>query len=80
MGITRRLFDLARSNLTSLIDPNPARGDGSLGDFTDDELKAELDTKKVWSMWDREAFYDFVQAVPADVAAEMMRRDREARS
>jgi hypothetical protein len=44
------------------------------------ELKAELDTKKVWSMWDREAFYDFVREVPADVAAEMMRREREARS
>lgn len=47
MGITRRLFDLARSNLTSLIDPNPARGDGSLGDFTDDELKAELELREL---------------------------------
>ena len=44
------------------------------------ELKAELDTKKVWSMWDREAFYDFVREVPAEVAAEMMRRESEARS
>ena len=44
------------------------------------ELKAELDTKKVWSMWDREAYYDFVREVPADVAAEMMRREKEARS
>ena len=44
------------------------------------ELKAELDTKKVWSMWDREAYYDFVREVPAEVAAEMMRRESEAQS
>jgi hypothetical protein len=44
------------------------------------ELKTELDTKKVWSMWDREGFYDFVREVPAEVAAEMMRRESEARS
>ena len=44
------------------------------------ELKSELDTKKVWCMWDREAFYDFVQDVPAEVAAELMRREGEART
>jgi hypothetical protein len=42
------------------------------------ELKDELDTRKVWAMWDREGFYDFVREVPADVAAEMMRRESEA--
>lgn len=44
------------------------------------ELKAELDTKKVWSMWDREAYYDFVREVPAAIAAEMMRRESEPQS
>ena len=43
-------------------------------------LKAELDTKKVWSMWDREAYYDFVREVPAAIAAEMMRRESEPQS
>lgn len=44
------------------------------------ELKDELDTKKVWSMWDREAYYDFVREAPAGIAAEMMRRESDAQS
>jgi hypothetical protein len=37
------------------------------------ELKTELDTKKVWMMWDREAYFDFLRAVPGQVAAEVKR-------
>jgi hypothetical protein len=37
------------------------------------ELKTELDTKKVWMMWDREAFFDFLRTVPGQVATEVKR-------
>ncbi len=37
------------------------------------ELKVELDTKKVWMMWDREAYFDFLRAVPGQVATEVKR-------
>ena len=37
------------------------------------ELKTELDTKKVWMMWDREAYFDFLRAVPGQVATEVKR-------
>jgi hypothetical protein len=37
------------------------------------ELKTELDTKKVWMMWDREAYYDFLRQTPGQVAAEVKR-------
>jgi hypothetical protein len=37
------------------------------------ELKTELDTKKVWMMWDREAFFDFLRHVPGQVATEAKR-------
>ena len=37
------------------------------------ELKAEIDTKKVWMMWDRAAYFDFLRGVPGQVAAEVKR-------
>jgi hypothetical protein len=37
------------------------------------ELKTELDTKKVWMMWDRQAYFDFLRAVPGQVATEVKR-------
>jgi hypothetical protein len=37
------------------------------------ELKTELDAKKVWMMWDREAFFDFLRTVPGQVATEVKR-------
>jgi hypothetical protein len=37
------------------------------------ELKVELDTKKVWMMWDRAAYFDFLRAVPGQVAKEVKR-------
>jgi hypothetical protein len=36
-------------------------------------FKEEVDKKKVWMMWDPDAFFDFVRAAPATVAAEMNR-------
>ena len=34
-------------------------------------VKAEIDEKKVWLMWDRPGFRDFLVSVPAKVAAEL---------
>ena len=40
-------------------------------------FKEEVDTKKVWMMWDREAYYDFLRGAPAVVAAEIKRLEAE---
>jgi hypothetical protein len=37
------------------------------------ELQAEIDTKKVWMMWDREAYFEFLRAIPGQVAVEVKR-------
>jgi hypothetical protein len=36
-------------------------------------FKEEVDQKKVWIMWDVEAFFEFVRSAPALVAAEVNR-------
>lgn len=43
-------------------------------------FKEEVDTKKVWMMWDLDAFFDFVRAAPALVAAEARRLETAAAS
>jgi hypothetical protein len=44
-------------------------------------FKAEVDEKKVWMMWDVEAFFDFLRSAPALVAAEMTRlADEDAKA
>ncbi len=43
-------------------------------------MKTELDTKKVWMMWDREAYFEFLRATPAVVAAEVKRLADEDRA
>lgn len=40
-----------------------------------EELKAEIDQKKTWMMWDREAYYEFLRQTPGKVASEVVRRD-----
>ena len=40
-------------------------------------FKEEVDTKKGWMMWDREAYYDFLRRAPAVVAAEVKRLQAE---
>ncbi|MCA9877623.1 MAG: hypothetical protein KC442_07570 [Thermomicrobiales bacterium] len=70
-----RLIDAASRLIGFMLENDPPTAAPFLR-----ELKTELDTKKVWCMWDREAFYDFVREVPAGVAAEMVRREGEAQS
>lgn len=40
-------------------------------------FKEEVDTKKLWMRWDREAYYDFLHSAPAVVAAEVKQLQSE---
>ena len=55
-----------------MLDHDPERSAEFLRRF-----KEEVDTKKVWMMWDREAYYDFLRSAPAVVAAEVKRLQAE---
>jgi hypothetical protein len=65
---TFRLTDAASRLLGFMLEHDPPRTVPFLR-----ELKTEIDTKKVWMMWDREAYFDFLRAVPGQVAAEVKR-------
>ena len=65
---TFRLIDAASRLIAFMLEHDPPRSGAFLR-----ELKTELDTKKVWMMWDREAYFDFLRATPAQVAAEVKR-------
>ncbi len=72
---TFRLVDAASRLIAFMLEHDPPRS----GEFLR-ELKTELDTKKVWMMWDREAYFDFLRATPAVVAAEVKRQADEDRA
>lgn len=36
------------------------------------DLKEEIDTKKLWAMWDQPAYFQFLRETPGKVAAEIM--------
>ena len=63
---TFRLIDAASRLMGHMLQHDPARSADFLRRF-----KAEVDTKKAWMMWDREAYYDFLRSAPAEVAAEV---------
>ena len=65
---TFRLIDAASRLMGHMLEHDPARSADFLRRF-----KTELDTKKAWMMWDREAYYDFLRSAPAEVAAEVKR-------
>ena len=65
---TFRLVDAASRLIGFMLEHEPPRSGAFLRD-----LKSELDTKKVWMMWDREAYFDFLRATPAKVAGEVKR-------
>ena len=44
MSLSKRIFDLARSNLNALLDK--AGGETAVGDLSDDELEAELQRRR----------------------------------
>jgi hypothetical protein len=70
---TFRLVDAASRLVGFMLEHDPERSREFLQRF-----KEDVDTKKVWMMWDREAYYDFLRGAPAAVAAEVKRREETA--
>jgi hypothetical protein len=70
---TFRLVDAASRLMGYMLEHDPKRSAEFLRRF-----KEEVDTKKVWMMWDREAYDDFLRGAPATVAAELKRREEES--
>ena len=72
---TFRLIDAASRMIGFMLEHEPPRSGAFLR-----ELKTELDTKKVWMMWDRDAYFEFLRATPALVAREVKRLADEDRA
>lgn len=68
-----RLIDAASRLMGFLIESNPDLAASFMPAW-----KADIDTRKVWMMWDRPAFYEFLKESPATIAAEIKRRQEEA--
>ncbi|MGH2616785.1 MAG: DUF6092 family protein [Thermomicrobiales bacterium] len=74
---TFRLIDAASRMIGMMLENDTLRSEAFLRG-----LKTEIDAKKVWMMWDRDAYFDFLRATPGQVAAEVKRladEDRAAR-
>lgn len=69
---TLRLVD-AVSRIIGFMEANGAVGEG---DYLAD-LKAEIDVKKLWAMWDKPAYYQFLRETPRGVAEYVVARDAE---
>jgi hypothetical protein len=72
---TFRLVDAASRLIGFMLEHETPR----TGDFLR-RFKDEVDLKKTWMMWDREAYYDYLRQIPAQVAAEVKRLDEEDRA
>lgn len=75
---TFRLVDAASRMIGMMLEHDLTRSEAFLR-----QLKDELDTKKVWMMWDREAYFDFLRATPGKFAVtlkQMADEDRAART
>ena len=68
---TFRLIDGASRLIGFMLERDPADA-AFLRRFKD-----EIDTKKSWMMWDREAYFVFLREAPAEIAAELRRRSDE---
>ena len=71
---TFRLIDAASRLMGYMLEHDP----GCSAEFVR-RFKEEVDTKKLWMMWDRDAYYDFLRSAPAVVAAEVKRLEAERR-
>jgi hypothetical protein len=67
-----RLIDAASRLIGFMLEHETPRTGAFLRAF-----KEEVDTKKVWMMWDEAAFFDFLRSAPALVAAEAKRLAEE---
>ncbi len=65
---TFRLIDAASRLMGHVLGHDPQRS----GEFIQ-RFKAEVDTKKAWMMWDREAYEEFLRAAQAQVDVEVKR-------
>jgi hypothetical protein len=65
---TFRLIDAASRLIDALLEAGS--GDPWLRDF-----HAEIEKKKKWMMWDREAYFAFLPEAAREVAAELRRRE-----
>jgi len=67
-----RLIDACSKLAGHVLQHDP----GDSRDFWE-ELKAEIDIKKIWLMSDRENFREFIKQMPAKVAQELISRERK---
>jgi hypothetical protein len=65
-----RLIDACSKLAGHVLQHDP----GDRRDFWED-LKAEIDFKKIWLMSDRENFREFIKQMPAKVAQELISRE-----
>jgi Family of unknown function (DUF6092) len=65
---TFRLIDATSRLIGFMVEHETPRTGAFLRAF-----KEEVDRKKVWMMWDAEAYFDFLRSAPALVAAEVRR-------
>ncbi|MFM9107709.1 MAG: DUF6092 family protein [Chloroflexota bacterium] len=70
---TFRLIDAASRLMGALLESNP-----DLAESFMPEWKADIDTRKVWMMWDRPAYFQFLKESPAVIAGEIRRREEAA--
>ena len=67
-----RLIDATSRMIGMMLEHETPRTGAFLRAFKD-----EVDKKKVWMMWDTDAFFDFLRSAPAMVAAEVKRLAEE---
>jgi hypothetical protein len=67
-----RLIDAASRLMGHVLARGDPERDGWLRD-----LKQEIDRKKVWMMWDREGYFQFLGEVARPLAERLAARDRE---
>jgi hypothetical protein len=70
---TFRLVDAASRLLESMLENASSENRAFY-----EELKAEIDQKKVWMMWDTEGYLEFLRTTPAQVAEKLKQRQHAA--
>ncbi len=70
---TFRLIDAASRLMGYLLESNPELAESFMPGW-----KQDIDTRKVWMMWDRPAYQQFLKEAPAVIAAEIKQRQEAA--
>jgi hypothetical protein len=69
---TFRLIDAASRLMGYMLESGDLQSEAFI-----QELKAEIDLKKTWMMWDRDAYFQFLRETPGKVAIEIAQRADE---